>query len=153
MSRDLTVRNNTYVYPDAGENPGWGEDATEWAQAVTDSLNDLQGPNDIPATSVIIADNVIIPSDVPGLRFIGTAVRSFEAEYNIFRSDGTNNSVESGRIYGYYDGTNWQISQQFLGDASVTLSINNLGQVQYTSSSIGGLYVGIMKFRAKTIAI
>ena len=56
MSRQLQIGNKVFNYPDTGDNPGWGEDATAWAQAVTTALETVQGTNDIPATTTALAN-------------------------------------------------------------------------------------------------
>lgn len=151
MAVTLTVNGTPYEYPQNGENPGWGEDATAWAQAVTDVLNNLQGPGDILPTSFTIADNVTTFTNITGLAFSTTSVRSFEIEYNVFRNDGTTPIAESGLIHGVYNGTSWDISRDYTGEAGMTFQITNGGQFQYQSSSVGGTYSGTMKFRARTL--
>ena len=54
MAKNLTIINSTYSYPDAGDPKGWGEEASEWAKAVTDLRGDLRGSNDIVQTSFIL---------------------------------------------------------------------------------------------------
>lgn len=151
MARDLTVLNNTYSYPDAGENPRWGEDATGWAQAVTDALSDIQNPYDLLLTSFDVNDNVSVFTDIPGFTFDSSAVRSFIAEYNVLRSNGTDDFAESGIMQGVYNGTDWVMSVEINNDSEMTYNITSSGQMQYKSSSIGGSYSGVMKFKARTI--
>lgn len=151
MARDLTVLNNTYSYPDAGENPRWGEDATEWAQAVTNSLADIQNPYDILLTSFDVDDNITTFTDIPGFTFDSSAVRSFRAEFNVLRSDGSIDSAEAGIMQGIYNGSDWEITTEKAGEAGMDYNITSAGQMQYKSSSIGGSYSGIMKFKARTI--
>ena len=87
MSTNLTVNNNTYAYPSAGDEPGWGEAATGWATEVTEVLNNLQGTDDIPETSFTIADNQDPAADVVGLVFSPTTVRSAVIDYSIYRTN------------------------------------------------------------------
>jgi hypothetical protein len=154
---ELTVNNQIFDYPDNGENPGWGEDATEWAQAVTDLLNTLQGANDIPLTQLTLSDGVT-DQDVVGLVFNLTQVKQFRVEYFIQRV-GTNTSVESGVIYGVWDGTNISISQDLAtvdnasDEVGVTLTIDNTGQFKYTSTAFPGHSESIIVFKATTMTI
>lgn len=152
MAVTLTVNGIPYEYPSNGENPGWGEDATAWAQAVTDVLNNSQGPGDILSTSFTIADNISSFTNVTGLAFSTSLVRSFEIEYNVFRTDGTTPQVEVGLMHGVYNGTSWELSRDYTGEAGMTYEITNAGQFRYKSTSVGGTYSGSMKFRAKTLA-
>jgi hypothetical protein len=41
MARTFTVSGTPYSFPDQGGNPPWGEEVTDWAQAVTDLLGTL----------------------------------------------------------------------------------------------------------------
>jgi len=87
MSTNLTVNNNTYAYPSAGDEPGWGEAATGWATEVTEVLNNLQGTDDIPETTFTVADNQTSAADVVGLVFSPTTVRSAVVDYSIYRTN------------------------------------------------------------------
>lgn len=88
MSRNLTVNGTTFPYPDPGDEPGWGQPASDWAEEVTKVLNDLQGIDDIPETTANIANNIVVPLNVPGLIFNPTTVRSAIIDYSIYRTSG-----------------------------------------------------------------
>lgn len=156
----LTINNNTFNYPDPGQDPGWGEDATGWAESVTEVLNTLLAPGDILQTSFSVANNVASPSNVVGLFFDGATVRAANISYAINRTSNTNpyGINETGTIYLNYDGaaplgSKWTLSQQKHNDAGVTFSVNDSGQILYTSTDIGATnYQGTMKFSAKTLS-
>lgn len=150
--RTLTISGTPYQYPDAGETPGWGEDATEWAQAITDAVNSLTGPNDIPTTTALIADNVVVPTNVNGMSFATPGTKSFSLFYVIQRSNGTTASNEYGALSGVYTGTDWLMDRNYVGESGVDLTITATGQVKYTSSSIGGVYTGVITFKTSSSA-
>ena len=85
MSRQLQIGNKVFNYPDTGDNPGWGEDATAWAQAVTTALETVQGTNDIPATTTALANNVAVETPIAGLSFNLVQVRRTTIQYVVVR--------------------------------------------------------------------
>lgn len=156
MSRDLTVRNTTYKYPEQGEDPKWGENAVDWAEAVTNVLATVVGANDILSSSFTVANNTT--STVTNLALDPATVRSAVVEYDIYRvtDSTTSGKSESGLILLEYDtnassGNKWLMTQFSNGDAGVTFDMDDDGQMDYTSSNIlGSNYAGTMHFRART---
>jgi hypothetical protein len=148
MSVSLTIGSETFQYPQEGTKPGWGEEATAWAVAVTNKLATLSGPNDINCTCVVIANNQSCAQNVgtgaSALSFPVSAVRSFEVCYAVTR--GT--SVESGQMYGVYDGSDWSFRHEHTDCAGVCFQITPTGQIQYFSTDD---VAGTIKFRARTI--
>lgn len=156
MPKVLIVNNTPYNYPTAGDEPGWGGQATGWATAVTDVLTDLLGPNDILETSFNVANNQISWADVTGLTFNTAQVRAADISYSIYRvSTGTpSGQTEKGTIQIAYDNAvGWILNQgNILGNAGLQFQILSSGQVQYKSTDIGAPgYSGIMHFRAKSL--
>lgn len=153
MARQLTINGTTYNYPDAGENPGWGEDASAWAEAITDAVSNLTGEGDIPTTTAIIADNVAVPTNITGMKFLTPGTKGFTIYYVINRTDGVDSFNEYGLIHGVYTGTDWEISREYIGESEIGLTITSAGQCQYTSSSIGGVYSGTIVFKTTSSAL
>lgn len=161
MPQTLIVNNIPFEYPVPGDEPAWGQPASDWAAEVTDVLNDLLGPNDITQTSFTIQNNISTPTDVNGLSFNTGQVRSAIIEYSIYRvSTGSpSGNAESGVINIVYDnsaspGNKWLVSTGFqTGNSGVTFTITDNGQFQYQSTDIGAAgYSGVMKFRARTLS-
>lgn len=157
MPQNLVVNGNTFAYPVAGDEPGWGEAATGWSAEVTIALQDLNDINDILQTTFNIASSVSSVSiSVVGMYFNPAQVRSAVVEYSIYRT-GTGPTVELaevGTMHLIYknnaSGNKWSIGRVFFGDdAGVLFTMNNNGQMYYTSSNIAGTYTGIMRFSAK----
>ena len=166
MSKCLTIGTCTYSYPEQGTNPGWGEEATCWAVAVTGKLNTLSGPNDKNVTCVSITNNINICNGFPCGLPIGagitslsfstsacTGVRSFIVDYNVVRtgtvSNGCTPTYETGSMTGIYNGTDWNFNHEFVGCAGVDFTISASGQINYYTDSTKG--PGNIKFRAKTL--
>ena len=159
MSIPLTIQGVTYNYPESGTDPNWAEEASSWSSAVTSALNSLLGSGDILLSTATIANNQSSSADVSGMLFDPTSVRAANISYTIYRVTATvtSGNAESGTIYITYDnnassGNKWLLSQQINGSSGVTFSITDLGQVQYTSTSLAGAsYSGTIKFSAKTL--
>ena len=148
MSKSLTIGSCTFQYPEAGTKPGWGDDATCWAVAVTNKLSTLSGINDICNTTVCIANNQITAANVGSgtcaLSFPVATVRSFVVTYAVLRGA----VAEAGEMEGVYDGCVWSFAHNHIGCAGMCFQITGAGQVQYFSSCAS---VGTIKFRARTI--
>lgn len=154
MSEQLIIHGIPFNYPTAGESPGWGEAASDWAQAVTDSLNTLISVGDIFPTSASIANNQSSAVNVAGLAFNIANVKSAVIEYYIARSTSLSNLNEQGTISIIYrpSSTDWEMQRESLNDAGLLFSITSAGQLQYTSSNLSGTsYQGKIKFRARTL--
>lgn len=157
MPKTLIVNNVPYDYPTAGDEPGWGGEATGWAEEVTNVLNNLLGPDDILETSFNIANDQSTVADVTGLAFNAGSVRSAIVEYAVYRiSDSApSGNAETGEIHIVYDNSaGWSIGVgSVVGNSGINFSITSAGQVQYTSTDIGTLgYTGIIKFKARALS-
>lgn len=153
----LVVNGQTYNYPENRDSPSWGEEATAWAEAVTDVLNNFVGDGDIIPTVATISNNQSSATNIAGLFFNTASVRGAIVEYTIYRNTtgiGATELIETGSMYlGYKSvaGT-WTLSILGTGGAGVTFSVLNTGQVQYTSTNItGSSYSGTIKFRARAL--
>jgi hypothetical protein len=150
MPKILTVGNEEFEFPVTGENPGYGSEVTDWAEAVTGALSTVQKPNDILTTSAPI-------NNTAGTFNVSTAeVISIDCKYFVSRTvvGGTKPGVyvEIGFVEGFFDGTNWGISIRTTGDAKILLSITPTGQLQYTLTEIfDGTHTGSIVFEAKVI--
>jgi hypothetical protein len=159
LAKTLIVNGKTFNYPEQGEDPIWGEDATAWAEEVTNVLDDLVSAGDIFQTEFTIVNNQSTSADVNGLLLDTSVVRSAVIDYSIYRVSTSNPSgnVENGTIFAVYDnsassGNKWIISQEKNGEAGVTLDIDDDGQFTYTSTDIGAAgYSGSMKFKSRSI--
>lgn len=159
MPVTLTVNNIPFEYPVAGDSPGWGQAATDWATQVTIALNDLQGLTDIPQKTFTIQNNITSYTDVAGLTFNTGLVRAAFIDYSVYRTSTSNPSgvSEAGQMIIVYDnlaapGSKWlQIQGPKVGTSGVTFTITDAGQFQYKSDNLGAGHSGNMHFRAKTL--
>lgn len=67
MAKKLTVGGTVYNYPVEGEDAGrYGEDASSWAEAVTDTISIINGPGDILQTNFNIDNNQTTFANITG---------------------------------------------------------------------------------------
>jgi len=97
-------------------------------------------------------------TDVTGLSFPTSNVRSARIDYTIFRFTDTNTVYEFGSLFIVYSPGNsvsqkWEVQRDFVGDGKVLFQVTDDGQVQYkiTSTIAGTNYQGKIGFRAMTI--
>ncbi len=103
---------------------------------------------DIALTSFAAADNQASPADVTGFAFANGSIRSFKALVSV-TLDATADLFESFELLGVQKGGSWDLAQSAVGDDSgVVFSIDNSGQLRYTSPSSPGFVSLTIKFRA-----
>jgi apolipoprotein N-acyltransferase len=153
MSQTVTIGSNSFIIPNAGENPGWAEELTAYLVAIADALASVQGPHDILITSATLANNQTVPTNIPGLLFNTGEVQAIEIDYLVLRSydSGSSTVSESGKILGNFDGTTFTIAVESVRDAGIDFSITNGGQVQYVSTNLSNHISSIIRFRGRTI--
>lgn len=155
----LIVNGQTYEYPTNRQEPGWGEDATAWAQAVTNSLLSVVGDGDILQTAANITNNQVSSTNINGLIFDPTIVRGAVVEYSVYRvttGTGATEQGETGTMYLTFLSTanSWDMAVLGSDSAGIFFSITNAGQVQYTTTNFtGSAYSGVIKFRARALLI
>ena len=92
-------------------------------------------------------------ADISGLLFNVAEVESVEIDYfikRIFDSGGTT-TVETGKILGSFDGSDFIISTESTGGTGVVISALASGQFQYTSTNLANHTSSLIRFRARTI--
>lgn len=152
MPKILTVGNEEFDFPLENENGNYGESVTDWAEAVSIALETVQQPNDITTTTATILNNISSPTSVTGFSFDTSEVVSINSEFIVTRTTDVPavNLVESGFIQGNFDGANWSISIESVGDAGIDFDITAGGQITYISTNLtGSNYTGTIRFKAK----
>lgn len=154
MTKLLQIGSQTFEYPEQG-NGNWGEEPTAWAEAVTDALASVQGPNDVLLSTANIQNNITSPTNITNLVFDSSEVLSIVVDFFVVRQynpgGGPVALTESGQFIANYDGVNWFSVQEAVGDSGVNITIDATGQVQYTSTNLTGHIASTMRYRGKTI--
>lgn len=161
MTKLFQIGNDIFEYPQQGTGQGHGEAATAWAEAVTAALAGVQGPNDILLTTQTLGDGESVALPISELSFNLGQVQHVNIEFLISReylAGGVTSTllVESGKIFGNYDGTDFRISIETTGDnTGIDISVDPSGQFKYTSSLLetgGDVHVSsLISYKARTI--
>lgn len=162
MPVSITINNIPILYPEPGDDPGWGEAATQFAQEVEKALNSLNGGGTtggtgVAQTEVTIANNQSSAASIPILSFNPSVTLGFTVDYAIARRSNSNPSsvVQKGRLEGVYDAgsADWVMGGGGVGSGGVAFTITAAGQIKYTSTNIGATgYTGKMIVQATTLA-
>lgn len=123
MSKTLQVGEEIFEYPVTGS-PNYGEEATGWAEEVTTALKEVKGPGDISTTETILAGT---SGDIAGLQFDTSFVQRVFVEGLITRTFNVNPTlIESFTIEGIYNGTEFLIQSEFVGQ-DTNVSFDTVG--------------------------
>lgn len=157
MSIVLTVNGTSYEFPENNEDPNWAQDVTQWAEAMSLAVTDLQAASDLIVGSEVIGNNVTSSTPIPDLVFSPQTIRAVHIAYVVHRKSTANPSgnYETGTIYVVYDedaasGSIWNIGLNRIGTAGVSFTMTDFGQLEYTSTDINSTgYVGSMTYSVK----
>lgn len=156
MSKNLILRDEVIPYPDEGDS-NYGENATFWAEEVSDILGNVSGPGDIATTEVTLTgtdDGTHINGTITGLAFDTAYVQRIEVTGFITRSynDGlTATQVESFSIKGAYNLDKLNVSVDFSGDDSELEFTVTGGQFGFKYLKIANTDSVQIKFKATAI--
>jgi hypothetical protein len=158
MSVVITIQGTVIEFPSSGQSPNWAPAVIEFAQAVEQALLSSVGPYDVPPQTIDIT-NGASSTPITALSFPTSVVRSVIIRYSIFRKTDTalSEEVEAGTMTLAYDSVSnsWSLERDFTGNTDgkgVTFSVDSVGQMYYTSTSIAGSnYSGKLSFAAQAL--
>lgn len=159
MSIPITILGTTIEFPESGQSPDWAPAVIDFALAVEAALNAAGiGGFDVPPQLVPIdADNPGTNININPLAFPTSAVRAAFIRYTVFRTTNTNTVYEMGTLNVVYSpanpvGNKWEITREYTGDAKITFTITDTGQVQFSTAAIAGLnHQGQISFAAQSL--
>ena len=139
MPKLLIVRDEVYEYPVNGDN-NYGEEATNWAEAMTEIASEIASPGDIPSTEVVLRDNAASSTtsgNIVGLLFDTTFVQSMIITGHIERTlTDSSRQVEFFRTEGVYNGSEIVFSVEFAGDDTDFTFTESGGQFGYSFTDL-----------------
>jgi hypothetical protein len=131
-----------------------GEVDASWWNSIRTALINAFGESITSETDFTIADDESSLTDITGLSVDSSEVVYAKVVYTISRTDGSTPRRETGALFLTYDdnGSSWELDRRSnFGDAlnmgNNSISVTAGGQLQYKSDSMGGSYVGSMKYR------
>lgn len=157
MSIPIIIQGTTVNFPASGDSPNWAPAVIQFAQLVSAALSFFVGPFDIPPQTFVMVANVNNNVNLPNLSFPTTQVKGAIISYSVFRSTNTNTVSETGTIYVNYNPTfpvnqKWEINKDFIGNANITFNITDVGQIQFSTTSLAGTsFAGSITYQAKAI--
>lgn len=147
----IVISGATFYVPTQSESAPWGDDLHDTVVALAEAVASTSGSSGIPLTTFQLANNQSSSANLTGFSFDVSQVRSFIAQYSLYRATSISEESEVGTIYGTYSSVaaTWDFSPQLGGSSTISFSITSGGQVQYTSGNLSGSsYQGQIKFMA-----
>lgn len=155
---DLDIQGTTVSLPNSGSSPNWAEGVIEALELLAEAANEAVGTYDIaPQTFDISSFNSATNENISNLSFSTATVRMAIITYYVYRTTNSENAVEAGTIIVDYNAnrsTNekWNLVQVNSGDASITFSMTDAGQMQFTTTALSGTgHSGKIGFSAKAL--
>lgn len=158
----INIQGTIIEFPDSGQSPNWAPPLIEFAQAVEQALSSVAGPFDIPPQIYVMVSNVNSNVNIPNLSFPTSNVRSAFIRYAVYRQTDNPNPAdttlaEGGSMQVTYNpngpvGNKWEISRDYTGDAQITFNITDVGQVQFSTTSLAGSnHEGTLTYTAQSL--
>jgi hypothetical protein len=157
MSIPITVSGTTVNFPSSGDSPNWSPAIIQFAQLVAAALQFSFGPFDIPPQTFDITSDVNNNVILPNLSFPTTQVNGALIQFSVSRVSSTTTVTETGLMVIDYNPTfptneKWQISVDYAGEAQITFTVTDVGQVLFSTTSLPGSFVsGAITYQAQAI--
>jgi hypothetical protein len=164
MAITLIIKGTSIEIPSSAQGPNWAPGIIEALSALTDAINGVTGTYDVPPqVQNIDANNSSSNVDVDDLVFPVSEVRSATIFYSVHRQtedsgSGDQEEVSEGGIitivYNASNSTNnkWEIAQQKAGEADISFTVTDLGQVQFSTTALTGInHTGKISYRAVAV--
>ncbi len=155
MTIRLVVIDKGFDYPDTGTGEGWGEAATDWAEAMSEAMNSIVSNQDIPLSEAVVVNGS--SGIVNGMNFSASAVQRIEVTgviNRVYTALSTKaEEAEAFTVQGAYNGVDFLISLQASGDdTGVALDVTSLGQFEYVAEDKTDTESITIKFKGTAIA-
>lgn len=161
-TKKLQVVNEEFDYPINGTS-NYAEEATGWAEAVTDVLKEISGPGDISTRETKLDGTPDSQNPgyeigpIVGLQFDLTYVQKVTISGIITREYDPNSNptvpreVESFTIEGAYNGTSFNIESEFVGDDTEVEFYVEQGKFKFRSLDVADTTDLRIKYSAKAL--
>jgi hypothetical protein len=153
MSKNLVVGDEVYEYPDTGD-INYGEEATNWAESITEIVQEIRGPGDIPITGISLigaSSGGFVTGDITKLTFDTAYVQRIEVTGFVTRtfSDATPTKVEGFVIEGAFNGSEINYTVEYSGEETELEITVSGGQFGFKYKEIDHTDQVSIKFRGK----
>jgi len=154
---EIIIRGTPIDFPNTSASPQWAPAIIQFAQAVEEALGLVIGSFDIAPQIFDFTNNSNTSVSVTNLQFPVNDVRGAFISYTVFRTTSTNTVYEIGELQTVYNpdnsiGEKWEMTRSYTGDADITFSITDAGQVQFSTTAISGSgHSGVISFQATAL--
>ena len=137
MAKVLVVGNNSYLFPEQGDNSDfstfWGQNVTDWATDITNQVNSFSVL--LPEAQQTL-NNAAVLAPVALLDFDPTLFRRVEVEFALIRDT----ARETGYMTLVSTGASWDYNLEYdtASPSDITLSVTG-NNVVYSSGTVVGL--------------
>ncbi len=160
----ITIKGTIINLPASGASPNWAPAIIEAFEALADAVNAVSATFDVaPQAQNIDANNSSTNVDLNNLNFPSSEVRAATIYYTVYRK--TDNSgppdgqevSEAGTLEINYNNAypitqKWEIANVYEGEAFISFSITDLGQISFSTTALSGInHTGIVSYRAITV--
>ena len=163
MSR-IIIKGTPITLPESAAAPNWAPAILAAIQALTDAVNAVTATYDVaPQIQNIDANNTSSNIEISNLIFPPADVRAATVYYTVYRlteDSGLGDAeevVEAGVLEISYNSSRpstekWEIVRSGHGDANISFTITDLGQIRFTTTALTGInHTGIISYRALAI--
>jgi hypothetical protein len=161
MAIKLIIKGTPVELPESGQSPNWAPGIIEAIQALSEAVNSISGTYDV-APQVQDIDAFPLNQDIPinNLIFPSEDVLAATVFYSVTRRTSTpegqpsENITEAGTLQIVYNESQsrWEMQREFVGGAKIDFSINNFGQILFSTRQMTGeAHVGRISYRAISI--
>lgn len=153
----ITIAGTPFPLPESGTDPDWSSGVSNILRALAQTLSVSLGTYDVSPQVYSMVANVNTDVALPNLSFSTSAVRGASIRYAIYRNSTATTVVEYGDLKLVYNpagsnGNKWEVARTFVGNASITFTVDDTGQVAFSSTTIGGTgHVGQISYAAQSL--
>jgi hypothetical protein len=151
MSIKLLIKGTPVEIPESGASPNWSPGIISAIEALTEAINSVSGTYDVaPQVQDISLESPNLNHDVNNLIFPKEDVRAAIIYYSVYRKTEDDGPIlgeeiaEAGTLQIVYNEANpvankWEIQREFVGNAKISFSVTDLGQIQFNKLPIDGI--------------
>ena len=143
MSVKITINGTVITLPSSGASPNWSPAIIEAFKQIEQALNSVSGQFDVPQQTMSITAFPSATATIDNLSFPTSRVRAATIFYSVYRQTDAIEVSEAGTLEICYNDSRpnnekWEIVRTGEGDASISFSISDSGQVSFTTSPVSG---------------
>jgi hypothetical protein len=155
LQSDVTATGGSYTFGSTDITPILDATSATGGAIILNTVDISPSMGDISRERYFQAqNNVTTASVITGFAFNNAIVRAFDAVVSVTIIDGGSNKYAYYNLKGVQKASNWVLNSSYVGDSTgFTFSIDNSGQIKYTSTNIPNYVYSHVNFRALTTTV